>query len=77
MKYTLTNENGKVILELDDSKKNLGIDITEKVVKEFAWKSKDGSFVVYTKSKDEPPKGKNWVRSKEDDKVETKVNKNV
>jgi len=70
MKYKLTNENGEVLLELDDSKKNLGIDIEEKVVKEFAWKPKDGSFIVYTKSKDEPPKGKNWVRSKEDDKVE-------
>ena len=69
MKYFLTNENGDVILELDDKKKNLGIkdqDTTPK--KEFAWKSVTGSTVVYTKSKDEPPKGKGWKRAKELDR---------
>lgn len=77
MKYTLTNENGKVILELDDSKKNLGIDLDPKEIQEFAWKAKEGSFIVYTKSKDEHPKGKGWVRAKEFDRVKEKAGRNV
>lgn len=68
MKYKLTNENNEVLLELDDSKKNLGIIVDKTTPKQFAWKTKDGSFIVYTNSKDEPPKGKGWVRAKEMDR---------
>jgi hypothetical protein len=50
MKYFLTNEKGDVLLELDDSKKNLGIkDSDTTPTKDFAWKSMTGGFIVYNK----------------------------
>jgi hypothetical protein len=57
-----------VILELNDKKKNLGIQKDTTPKKEFAWKSITGSTVVYTKAENEPPKGKGWIRAKDLDR---------